>query len=112
MIRVNGLGQAMAFFRSKGNQDGYNHIYHILAQWLTGEQGPLAGERDVLQALTEYDRGVYMVAQTEALLMMTWVKQFASAFMDEGRKKSGKALKDEQAADDASSGDGIEDGKG
>lgn len=82
MIHANGLGQALAFFRSQNQSDGYNFLHEILNGWLIGGQRPFAGRADALAGVTQCDRATYLAAQAEAMLLMDWVKKFASAFMD------------------------------
>ena len=83
MIRANGLGQAAAFYRSKGKDDPHYDLYEILSEWLC--QHPrlvhFRGQKDLLDAITSHDMQVYMAAQTEALLFMSWVQRFARAFL-------------------------------
>jgi len=85
MIHSNGLGQALAFFKSKAaknkDRDRYGCLYAILSGWLTQTEQPFAGFDDALFALTQCDQEVYLAAQSEAILLMEWVKPFASAFM-------------------------------
>lgn len=82
MIHANGLGQALAFFRSKNRKDGYDYLFDILSGWLIQDGRPLAGEQDALVGVTQCSRNDYMMAQAEAILLMDWVKMFAAAFMD------------------------------
>ncbi len=82
MVHANGLGQALAFFKSKGRKDGYNCLYAILEGWLLDTDRPFEEYENALDAVTQCDRVTYVAAQAEAILLMTWVKQFASAFMD------------------------------
>lgn len=81
MIHTNGLGQAAAFFKSKKDKDGYDHLYRILSSWLTSEGRPFAGHQDLMQAITSADMHLYRVAQAEAMHYMDWVKKFAKAYL-------------------------------
>lgn len=82
MIHANGLGQALVFFKSKGRKDGYDCLYAILQGWLLQTDRPFEKYKDALDAVTGCDRATYLAAQAEAILLMNWVKQFASAFME------------------------------
>jgi len=92
MIHMNGLGQAVAFFKSKGNGNdskakAYASIYTTLSDWLCGKiEGaktqPYADSRNLLEGITQKDMHHYQVAQAEAQALMDWVKKFAKAFMD------------------------------
>ncbi|PPC84000.1 MAG: type III-B CRISPR module-associated protein Cmr5 [Methylotenera sp.] len=81
MIHVNGLGQAAAFFKSKGDKDGYGRIYGLLSGWLTQPGRPFAGKADLMEAITQSDLNIYRMAQTEAMQYMDWVKKFANAYL-------------------------------
>ncbi|HDN26373.1 MAG TPA: type III-B CRISPR module-associated protein Cmr5 [Thioploca sp.] len=90
MIHANGLGQAAAFYRSKGEKDTHFLLYKLLSDWLTGnvnidgfnkENQPFYGHDDLLEGITNEKMPVYMTAQAEAMVFMNWVKRFADAFM-------------------------------
>ena len=81
MIHANGLGQALAFFKSKNGSDGYGELFLILQSWLTQTGRPFADKTDVMQAVTDTDMNTYRVAQAEAIEYMDWVKKFASAYL-------------------------------
>ncbi len=86
MIRMNGLGQAVAFYRSKGaetNDKGraYRALYDLLSRWLAEEGQPYHGS-DLLAGITSNDMHVYRAAQVEALLLLDWVTKFAKAYME------------------------------
>ena len=83
MIHTNGLGQAAAFFKSKGKKDGYDHLFDLLEGWLSEPERPYAGQRDLMLAITQSDMRTYRVAQAEAIQFMDWVKKFASAYLKE-----------------------------
>ncbi len=97
MIHTNGLGQATAFFKSKGNKtndayNAYNAIYQLLSDWLCGNVDyastqPYKDCDNLLEGITTRDMHQYRVAQAEAQALMDWVKKFAKAFMDSDEKK-------------------------
>ena len=81
MIQTNGLGQAAAFYLSKGGR--HQALYQILSAWLTGEDRPYARHNDLLDGITSGDLATYLAAQAEALALLDWVKRFANAFARE-----------------------------
>lgn len=81
MIHANGLGQAVAFFKSKKDKDGYDKLFLLLQSWLTQPNRPFAGQTDLMQAITETDLNTYRVAQAESIQYMDWVKKFAKAYL-------------------------------
>jgi CRISPR-associated protein Cmr5 len=81
MIHTNGLGPALAFFKSKKEKDGYDMLYLILHSWLTQKNRPFANKQDLMAAITEADFNTYRLAQAEAIVYMDWVKKFAKAYL-------------------------------
>lgn len=83
MIHMNGLGQATAFYKSKGGT--HKQIYDLLSEWLTDKKynQPYAGKDDLIQAIVDHDMHHYRLAQAEAQALMDWVKKFAKAYMTE-----------------------------
>ena len=81
MIHTNGLGQAVAFFRSKGKKDTHFELYQLLSDWLTQKDQPYANYNDLLEGIVNDNMQQYRLAQMEAQALMSWVKKFAKAFM-------------------------------
>lgn len=87
MIHMNGLGQAAAFYKSKGGTHG--ELYNLLSGWLCQQGQPYAGCNDLLKGITTQDMHKYRLAQAEAQALMDWVKKFAKAFMTDGDDDNG-----------------------
>jgi CRISPR-associated protein Cmr5 len=88
MIRMNGLGQAAAFYRSKGaggdaKAIAYQRLYQLLSDWLCQSDASYGGHTDLLAGITASDLRTYQAAQAEALALLDWAKKFAKAFMKE-----------------------------
>ncbi len=81
MIHANGLGSTAAFFRSKKDKDGYDHLYRLLSKWLCSEGRPFAGHQDLMSAITQSDMTKYRLAQAEAMVYLDWVKKFTQAYL-------------------------------
>ena len=84
LIRMNGLGQALAFFRMKGEGTAHASIYLMVGAWLcdAGSKGRIFSESaDALSAITQSDMAHYMAAQNEALALLQWLKKFAVALL-------------------------------
>ncbi len=89
MIHMNGLGQAMAFCKVKGQERlSYQSLYQLVSTWLCKPAQVYGGCSDVLTGITGKDMQHYQLAQAEALLLMSWVKKFAKAFLAEEKKES------------------------
>ena len=79
LILMSGLGQAAAFYKSKGEH--HVDLYELLSDWLRETGQPLSqGSGDLLHRLVTADQGVYRAAQAEALAFLQWVKKFAKAY--------------------------------
>lgn len=87
LIRMNGLGQALAFYRMKGTGTGHEVIYRMVGEWLCAKssKGRVFASNednpDVLAAITRSDIQQYMAAQNEALALLEWLKKFALALL-------------------------------
>ena len=92
MILTNGFGQAMAFCLSKSgkgkNNSNEEQAYAALQQgifeWLGPEQQQLLnGGSDIVAAITELDQHRYQLATAEALALCKWIKQLATALIED-----------------------------
>lgn len=81
MILMNGLGQAAAFYRSKGETHG--DLYELISEWLRRPGQPYHDKKDLLDGITQGDMHAYRIAQAEALALLDWVKKFANAFKED-----------------------------
>lgn len=84
LIRMNGLGQALAFYRMQGNGSSHELIYRIVGEWLcqgTSQGRVFTQNADVLTAITRGDMFAYMAAQNEALALLEWLKKFGIALL-------------------------------
>lgn len=88
-IVMNGLGQALAFLLAKDRGNGHDHrrLYQDLAAWLSHQIPELRAADDdldnVLRKLVEADQDVYLRAQAESIAYLSWLKQFARAYLDD-----------------------------
>jgi len=82
MILMNGIGQALAFCKSK-KKENYTLLYNALSGWLTSAGRPLEQYRDkeLMVTITQIDMHLYQQAQTESLVYLDWVKKFSKAFL-------------------------------
>ena len=79
MIRMNGLGQALAFIRSR-KADEYQQVYGHVSKWLCqGPRGVFPGAQDALAELVVRDAATYRQAETETIAFMVWIKRYAEA---------------------------------
>ncbi len=79
-IQTNGLGQTLAFLRSKGKGQLYSEhqsVYNDLSAWVTMQMG--WPDSDLLSKILVNDSSTYRRATAEALAYLTWLKRFAEA---------------------------------
>jgi CRISPR-associated protein Cmr5 len=82
-IQTNGLGQTLAFWRSKGKgkrQDAAEVIYQDVSAWVCGQMGWQYNQNEhLLPHLTQCNTGNYRRATVEAMAFLSWLKRFAEA---------------------------------
>jgi CRISPR-associated protein Cmr5 len=89
LIMSNGLMQTLAFFESKGQSKSHfrdlsQHICHWLGRRFRGKERfpdseSQADFRNIIQALYKSPPLVYRQATEEAMALLKWIRQFASA---------------------------------
>lgn len=84
MIHNNGLGQAIAFYKSKTDDKACQKMYALLSHWLCESCYRIYNNGDLLEQITQKSRQDYQMAQIEAIALLTWVKKFARAYLKEG----------------------------
>ena len=82
LILTNGLGQTLAYLKSKGGVEGeiYNHLQEWLCNgwvitWWNGKGAEL------IDRLMRKSSNKYRMVTREALLFLTWLKRFADAVL-------------------------------
>lgn len=89
LIKVNGLGAAIAFAFAKGSKNGsaqtndpWGLLYSQLEEWLR-QKNVLKTEQNALaKALTSSDSATYRAATVEVLALLNWMKRFADALIE------------------------------
>ena len=84
-ILQNGFGQAMATLlaAAKGQHDDHKRLYNQLETWLCSKNSlsPYYNQKDLMQAITSHDEQAYILAQSEAMAFLEWLKKFAVAYL-------------------------------
>jgi len=73
LIQTNGLGQTVAFLKSKPDNRAMQELYSHLSSWVMG------GDGDLLSAITQWSSDQYRRATAEALAYALWLRRFAEA---------------------------------
>ena len=85
LILTNGLGQTLAFLRSKPDRLHFQSLYRHLADWV-GNRVHASG--DLLDWLVNTATSQqYRLATMEALALLQWLKRFAEAELPKGREE-------------------------
>lgn len=92
VILQNGFGQALAFWYSKGKGstgDKHQVLLDIIMKWLCLESGdvkndfitPCQSTLELVKKLSQMSQQNYLMAQSETLALLEWVKRYANAFV-------------------------------
>lgn len=92
MILNNGLGNTLAFFWSKSNNEAYRRLFEHISSWLE-KRGIYRKENNISNALewiTERaDNLMVLQATQETLALLNWMRRFADAMLEEGEVSEG-----------------------
>lgn len=80
-IQTNGLGQTLAFWRSKGKKKPTEVLYEHVAKWVCPQMG-WQEEDDLLEKLTQCSTSEYRRATVETMAFLSWLKRFAEAELE------------------------------
>jgi CRISPR-associated protein Cmr5 len=80
-IQTNGLGQTLAFWRSKPDSHAHSKLYEHVSNWLCERVDETWVGADLLEKLIEENTSgdQYRRAAAEALALLVWLKRFAEA---------------------------------
>ncbi len=85
LIVTNGLGQTLAFLRSKPDRQHFQMLYRHLADWVGSK---VHADGDLLSWLVNNATSQqYRLATMEALALLQWLKRFAEAELPKGREE-------------------------
>lgn len=85
-IQANGLGQTLAFWRSKGKgkkAEPAEVLYQDVSNWVCSQMAWTDTNVDLLTKLTVCDTSEYRRATVETMAFLTWLKRFAEAELEE-----------------------------
>ncbi len=83
LILTNGLGQTLAFLRSKPDRRHFVELYRHLNEWLRRRLN--IDNSDLLEwIVNSANSQQYRLATMEALALLQWLKRFAEAVLPKG----------------------------
>jgi CRISPR-associated protein Cmr5 len=86
LVLTNGLGQTLAFLKSKSDHEK-ELLYEHLSVWLLAQMtwSPQTQQKtDLLERLIHESSATYRRATIETLAFLNWLKRFADAFLEGG----------------------------
>ncbi|MCL6663373.1 type III-B CRISPR module-associated protein Cmr5 [Paenibacillus amylolyticus] len=91
MIQVNGLGQSMAFYFSKGKENQYDLIYQSISNWIMNKpELQMERNKDFLGELVSLNSEQYRRVTTEVHALLNWMRKFATGMCSEQEQRPGE----------------------
>ena len=87
LIKTNGLGQTLAFMKSKRakrdkRENGYDKLYQQLAKWLqTESENELIASGELVEQVIQLNSSFYRQATVETLALLNWMRRFVDGLM-------------------------------
>ncbi len=95
LIKTNGLGQTLAFVKSKQAKrdkpkNGYDKLYQQIADWLrTDAANQLVPKGDLVYEVIQLKSPVYRQVTMETLALLNWMRRFVDGLMKNVKEKEG-----------------------
>jgi CRISPR-associated protein Cmr5 len=86
-IQTNGLGQTLAFWRSKGRKKPADVLYEHVSTWVCPQMG-WGDKDDLLTKLTQCSTQDYRRATVETMAFLNWLRRFAEAELKAGETEN------------------------
>lgn len=78
LVMANGLMQSLAYWQARGKEGG-QALVQIIAGWLLGDKKGDQGFKNLMESLYQKGSSEFATATRDAIELLRWVKQFASA---------------------------------
>lgn len=93
LIKTNGLGQTLAFMKSKSGTEsgkGYEILYEQIGTWLQTKdvKGLVSSEVELVLAVIELESPVYRQVTIETLALLNWMRRFVDGLIKDEVKVS------------------------
>ena len=79
LIKTNGLGQTLAFMKSRGKEET-NLMLRQITRWLVFKNEINEGE-DLVEKITEIDSFTYRRWSREIVALFNWVRRFSEGYL-------------------------------
>ncbi len=87
LVKTNGLGQTLAFLKSKGAAEGkpknaHDKLYEHISSWLqTKDAKRLVEEGELVEQVINLESHVYRQVTVETLALLNWMRRFVDGLM-------------------------------
>ena len=92
LIKTNGLGQTLAFVKSKGGkkdrktgkkrENGYDKLYKQIGDWLrTDAANQLVPQGELVEKVIQLESPLYRQVTVETLALLNWMRRFVDGVM-------------------------------
>ena len=80
LIKMNGLGQSLAFIKQRNN--GYDKLYEQIGNWLqTEDTKQLVSTGELVEQVIQLESPGYRQITVEALALLNWIRRFVDGLM-------------------------------
>ena len=91
LIKTNGLGQSLAFLKSKGEKDSrkeknaHDKLYEQIGTWLQTEdvKGLIPQEGELVKEIIQLESHVYRQVTVETMALLNWIRRFADGLIED-----------------------------
>ena len=94
LIKTNGLGQSLAFLKSKGGKkdkktdmkkdNGYDKLYKQIGDWLqTEDTKGLVQTGELVEQVINLESPAYRQVTVETLALLNWMRRFVDGLMED-----------------------------
>ena len=90
LIKMNGLGQSLAFLKSKGEKDkdkpknAHDRLYEHIGNWLqTEDEKRLVPKGELVKNVIELPSPIYRQVTVETLALLNWIRRFVDGLIED-----------------------------
>ena len=84
-IKTNGLGQTLAFIKSKGGKEGkkngYDKLYEQIGNWLQTDTNQWVPLGELVEQVIQLQSSDYRQVTVETLALLNWMRRFVDGLM-------------------------------
>ena len=95
LIKTNGLGQTLAFIKSKRAKEdkpknGYDKLYQQIGDWLQCQDvKDMVGTGELVEQVIKLESPIYRQVTVETLALLNWMRRFVDGLMKDVKDTEG-----------------------